>query len=630
MRTLLACLLFSLTALAQAAGWPAYGGTVAGTRYSSAKQITPANVTHLQVAWTFHTGELARVAQLDPNAQAFVKSKAAFEATPILHHGVLYLSTPLDWVFAIDARSGRQIWSFDPHLSHLDYSEMSSRGVAFWQGSGHGACSERIFIGTLDARLIALDARTGKACVDFGTDGAVNLTQGVQVVNPGQYQITSAPTVIGNRVVVGSSMGDNRAVTLALGVVRGYDVRTGKLLWSWDPLPWALHQHPRTGAANAWSTIAADPAHGLVFVPSTSPSPDYYGGKRLGNDADADSVVALRASDGKKIWAFQLTHHDLWDYDVAAEPLLFTWKDGTPAIAVTNKTGNVFVLNRLTGKPLTPVTEHPVPQSNVPGEQTSSTQPFSALPPLAPQTPLTPKTIFAINAADRAWCEARLQGVRNQGIYTPPSLEGSLYEPGNVGGVNWGSAAYDPVRHLYIADVNNLIAYARLIPRAEYVKANHGLHNRIYSDFGRQSQTPYGMVRGFLLWQGKVPCNQPPWGMVVAEDLYTGKLAWRVPLGTLIPGMHTGSPNLGGPIVTAGGLVFTAAAMDDTLHAYDSATGKSVWQTALPAGGNATPMTFMLDGRQYVVICAGGHGKLHTKLGDSVIAYALPSATLKR
>lgn len=631
MRTLLVCLLFSLVAIAQSAGWPAYGGTVAGTRYSTAQQITPANVTQLQVAWTFHTGELARIAQLDPHAQAFVKSKAAFEATPILHHGVLYFSTPLDVVFAIDARTGKAIWRYNPDLHRgFDYSEISSRGVAWWQGAGHGVCAQRIFMGTLDARLIALDARTGKRCIGFGDYGVVHFSRDVDLRDAGNYELTSPPTVIGNRVVIGSSIGDNGAVSLARGVVRAYDVRSGKLVWTWDPIPWALHQNPRTGAANAWSILAADPAHGLVYVPTGSASPDYYGGLRPGNDADADSVVALNAATGKKVWAFQLTHHNLWDYDVAAEPLLFTWKDGTPALAVTNKSGNLFVLNRLTGKPLIPVTERPVPQSDVPGEHTSPTQPFSALPPLAPQTPLTPQTIFAVNAQDRAWCEKQLQGVRNQGIYTPPSLQGSLSEPGNVGGVNWGSAAYDPVHHVYIADVNNLVAYARLIPRALYEQANHGLHNRIYSDFGTQRQTPYGMVRGFLLWQGKVPCNQPPWGMVVAEDLYTGKLAWRVPLGTLIPGQHTGSPNLGGPIATAGGLVFTAAAMDDMLHAYDSATGKSVWEASLPAGGNATPMTYMLDGRQYVVICAGGHGKLHTKLGDSVIAYALPSATLKR
>ncbi|MGH9413121.1 MAG: PQQ-binding-like beta-propeller repeat protein, partial [Terriglobales bacterium] len=409
MKVLLFCLALIATAAAQSAGWPAYGGTTAGTRFSSAKQITPANVSRLQVAWTFHTGILARIARLDPEAKAFVKSKAAFEATPILHGGVLYLSTPVDSVIAISARTGKELWRYDAHLQRDNYSEMSSRGVAWWQGKSKGACSQRIFIGTLDARLIALDAKTGKPCADFGGSGTVNLSAGMDVQQPGQYQITSPPTVIGNRVIVGSSIGDNRAVTLARGVVRAYDVRSGKLAWAWDPIPWAQHQHPRTGAANAWGVIAADAAHGLVFVPTGSPSPDYYGGKRLGNDADSDSVVALRASDGKKVWAFQLTHHDLWDYDVAAEPLLFTWKDGTPAIAVTNKSGNVFVLNRLTGKPLLPVSERKVPQSDVPGERSAPTQPFSTLPALVAQAPLNPNHVFAINAQDRAWCGAQIR-----------------------------------------------------------------------------------------------------------------------------------------------------------------------------------------------------------------------------
>lgn len=629
MKKVLVLLLLAACAAAQTAGWPAYGGTVAGTRFSAARQITLANVAQLQVAWTFHTGELAEIAKLDPQAQAFVKSKLAFEATPILHRGVLYFSTPFDRVFAVNARTGKQLWVFNPHLARLDYSEMSSRGVAWWQGPGSSPCSARVFIGTLDARLIALDASTGQPCADFGSRGTVNLTSGADVVEPGQYQITSPATVIGDRVVIGSSMGDNRAVTLGRGIVRAYDVRTGKLIWTWDPIPWALHQNPRTGAANAWSVIAADPAHGLVFVPTGSPSPDYYGGKRLGNDADADSVVALRASDGKKLWAFQLTHHNLWDYDVASEPLLFTWSDGTPAVAVTNKSGNVFVLNRLTGKPLVAVTERPVPQTDVPGERTSPTQPFSALPALAPQVALTPDHIFAVNAADRAWCEAQLKGVRNLGIYTPPSLQGSLSEPGNIGGVNWGSMAFDPLRHLLIANVNNIVAYARLIPRAQFDQSGHGLSgNRISGEFAPQRQTPYGLFRTFLIWPGpgnlRVPCNQPPWGTVTALNPFTRKIAWQVPLGTLMPGRMTGSPNLGGPMVTASGLVFTAATFDDTLRAFATSTGKLLWQAHLPAGGNATPMTYELNGRQYVVIAAGGHGKLPTKLGDSLIAYALP------
>lgn len=623
-------MLFALTlaaatlAPAQTVGWPAYGGTAAGSRFSSARQITPANVDQLRPAWTYHTGVFAG---LDPETLKAVQEKAAFEATPILHDGVLYLTTPLDQVIALDAATGRERWRYNPHLKRLGYSEMSSRGVAWWSDGGSGACSSRILYGTLDARLIALDAASGKACADFGEGGTVDLTRGVDLRDPGNYQITSAPMVIGDRVVVGSSIGDNRAVSLERGVVRAFDVRSGKMVWNWDPIPWALRQKVRTGAANAWSTISADSEHGLVYVPTGSASPDYYGGERPGNNADADSVVALRAADGKRIWAFQLTHHNLWDYDVAAQPLLFAWKDGTPAIAVTNKSGNVFVLNRLTGKPLVAVTERPVPQSDVPGETTSPTQPFSALPALVPQATPGVDQVFALNPASRAVCESVIKQSRSQGIYTPPSLQGTLTAPGNIGGVNWGSAAYDPARHLFIANVNNLVAYAKLIPRADYTmkyRMGQAVPNRISGEYAAQQQTPYAMYRTFLFaTDPHLPCNQPPWGSVVALDLFTGKIAWSVPLGTWIPGQHTGTANLGGPIATAGGLVFTAAAMDDKLRAFDSATGKEIWAADLPAGGQATPMTYMLNGKQYVVICAGGHGKLGTKLGDAVIAYAL-------
>ncbi|MGH9482068.1 MAG: pyrroloquinoline quinone-dependent dehydrogenase [Terriglobales bacterium] len=614
MKTLGLTLLLGAALAAQSAGWPAYGGTVAGARYSAAAQITPANVSQLKLAWTAHTGALE-------GASDFVKSKAAFEATPILDQGVLYLTTPLDQVIALDAASGALKWKYDPHLAREDFSEISSRGVALWRGP-NGA--KRVFVGTLDGRLVALDGATGEPCSDFGKKGQVDLTQGVDLRDPGNYQVTSPPTVVGDRVIVGSSIGDNRAVSLEKGVVRAYDVRSGKLVWSWDPIPWAEKQTPRTGAANAWSAISADPARDLVFVPTGSASPDYYGGLRPGDDADSDSVVALRASTGAKVWAFQLTHHDLWDFDVAAQPLLFTWKDGTPAIAVTNKSGNLFVLNRLTGKPLVAVTERPVPQTDVPSEHTWSTQPFSALPPLTPQLAPRADQVFALTPADRAWCQAQIQGARNDGIYTPPGLRGSVTEPGNVGGVNWGSAAYDPVRHLYIANVNTVIAYAKLIPRAEFGTAwDNREKNRMTGEFAPQRQTPYAMYRNFLLANGKTPCNPFPWGSIVAMDLYAGRIAWSVPLGSLIPGQATGSPNLGGPIATAGGLIFTAATMDYKLRAFDTATGREVWEAPLPAGGQATPMTYMLNGKQYVVLCAGGHGKMGTKLGDSVLAYAL-------
>ncbi len=347
------------------AGWPTYGNNPGGTRYSPAKQIGRGNVAQLKVAWTYRTGALPHDEELD--------KKAAFEATPILVDGKLFLSTPYDHVIALNAASGAKVWEFDPKLE-LPYgsSEVTSRGVSAWRDStakSGRACALRIFIGTLDARLIALDGATGKPCADFGSGGEIDLTNEVKLRDPGDYQVTSAPAVYKDLVITGSSEGDNRAVTLERGIVRAYDARSGKLRWTWDPIaPWAYQTTPRTGAGNAWSTISVDEEHGLVFIPTGSASPDYYGGFRKGDNKWANSVVALRASTGEFVWGFQVVHHDLWDYDVASQPALFAWKNGTPAIAITTKMGRVFVLNRLNGEPLLPVEERQVMKSDIPGK----------------------------------------------------------------------------------------------------------------------------------------------------------------------------------------------------------------------------------------------------------------------
>ena len=360
------------------AGWPTYGNDPGGTRYSPARQIDRGNVAQLKVAWTYRTGALPYDEDLD--------KKAAFEATPILIDGKLFLSTPYDHVIALNAVSGTKLWEFDPKLEHPHgFSEVTSRGVSAWRDesakAGKGqACAWRIFIGTLDARLIALDSETGRPCLDFGTGGEVDLTTDVKMRDPGDYQVTSAPAIYKDLVITGSSEGDNRAVTLERGIVRAFDVRTGKLRWTWDPIaPWAYQNTPRTGAGNAWSTLSVDAPRDLVFIPTGSASPDYYGGFRKGDNKWANSVVALRASTGEFVWGFQVVHHDLWDYDVASQPTLFAWKDGTPAIAITTKMGRVFVLNRLTGAPLLPVEERSVLKSGIPGEESWPTQPASAI-----------------------------------------------------------------------------------------------------------------------------------------------------------------------------------------------------------------------------------------------------------
>ena len=600
--------------------WPTYANDAGGTRYSPLAQIDRSNVTQLKVAWTFHTHALDQENELN--------HKAAFEATPILVQGKLFFSTPYDHVIALNPQTGEKIWEFDPKLE-LPYgaSEVTSRGVSVWRSSTAKRgepCALRIFVGTLDARLIALDAATGKPCADFGTNGEIDLTSGVRLRDPGDYQVTSAPAIFKDLVITGSSIGDNRAVTLERGIVRAFDVRTGALRWSWDPIaPWANQTTPRTGAGNAWSTISVDAEHDLVFIPTGSASPDYYGGIRKGDNKWANSVVALRASTGAFVWGFQVVHHDLWDYDVASQPTLFAWKDGTPAIAITTKMGRVFVLNRLTGAPLIPVEERPAPASDIPGEEASPTQPFSIS--VVPEK-LAVEDAWGSTPEEKKWCADEISAVRNEGMFTPPSTRGVIVFPSNVGGVNWGSSAYDASRHLLYMDTNRLPIYVRLIPRDEFdaQRKSASEQDRLHGEFARQTGAPYAMFRTPLLSPKGTPCNAPPWGTVAAVDLFTGKKVFDVPLGTYLPGATTGTVNLGGPMVTAGGLVFTGASQDGYLHVFDSDSGKDLWKFDLPAGGQATPMSYSANGKQYVVIAAGGHGKLGTKQGDSVVAFTLP------
>lgn len=620
----LGCACLSLPAQAQngsTIGWPNYGNDPGGTRFSAGKQINRGNVSQLRVAWTYRTGAL--------DFKTDLIHKAAFEATPILVENKLLLSTPYSHVIALDPEAGTKLWEYDAHVNlDQNYSEVTSRGVSAWidekKKSGE-PCRLRIYFGTLDGRLMALDGETGKPCADFGSNGQIDLTKDVELAKEwtGGYEVTSAPAIYKDMVIVGSSIADNWKVDTERGIVRAFDARTGVLRWTWNPTPWADQTKPRTGASNAWSTISVDVEHDLAFVPTGSSSPDYYGGIRKGDGKWADSVVALRASTGELVWGFQVVHHDLWDYDVASQPLLFSWKDGTPAIAVNTKMGHVFVLNRLTGAPLLPVEERPVPQSDVEGEQSSPTQPFPTIA-LVPER-LTAEDFWGPTSEDAKWCKEKVESLRSEGIFTPPSLKGTVVYPGNVGGVNWGSAAYDPERHLVFANTNRLVAWVKLIPREKYdSETNQQQDNRIYGEFGRQKGAPYGIYRSFLFSPSKLPCNAPPWGTTAAVDLFTGKKAWDEPLGTVIPGKETGSINLGGPMATAGGLVFTSATMDLYLRAFDSETGKELWKYQLPAGGQATPMTYTMKGKQYVVIAAGGHGKMGTKQGDYVVAFALP------
>jgi quinoprotein glucose dehydrogenase len=412
----------------QPEGWPVYGGTLAGQRYSSERQINSNSVAGLRTAWEFHTHDLDR-----PSATG--NPRAAFEATPVLWNNTLYFDTAFDAVFAINAATGKLLWSFDPQVnregnsgSHINI--VTSRGVSLWHAkkTRPGVCGrDVVLVATLDRRLIARDATTGAACPSFGEAGTVDLSQGVELADKELYEFTSPPTVVGDTIILGSTVADNHQTFAASGAVRGFDAVTGRQKWSWDPVRWTEGQHPRTsGSGNAWSVLSADPEHDLVFVPTGSASVDYFGGTRLGDNRDADSIVALRASTGERVWGFQLVHHDLWDYDTPSEPVLFTFRKSVPAVAVVTKTSMVYVFNRLTGEPLYPIEEKPVPHSKLPGEQAWPTQPFSTLPSLSP-TSFTIADLHLHNADDQKFCIDILRGLDNEGLFTPPSSKGAWY-----------------------------------------------------------------------------------------------------------------------------------------------------------------------------------------------------------
>lgn len=617
--------------------WPSYGNDPGGMRYSPLSQINRENVATLKVAWIFHTGDVS-----DGSRD---RKRSGFEATSIFVDGTLYFTTPFNRVIALDPETGKQRWAYDPVIDQtLDYGDgLVNRGVATWLDpvrSSNQPCRRRIYEATQDARLISLDAATGKPCMDFGNNGQIGL-RSVPGYRAGWYHMTSPPIAIDDLVIVGSAIDDNQRAAMPAGVVRAFDVRTGALRWSWDPIPNAENAttgqgkdlQRGAGAANAWSIMSVDVQRDLIFVPTGSASPDYYGGLRPGDNKWANSVVALHAKTGEIAWGFQLVHHDLWDYDTASPPLLTTLRHNGKDVAVViqgNKTGLLYVLNRDTGTPVFPVEERRVPQSDVPGEFASPTQPFPVGPPaLAPQK-VSVDDAWGTTTQDRETCRNWIRGLRNEGIFTPPSLQGTLAVPGHLGGMTWSGYAFDPPHSLLVVNTNNFVAKIKLIPRSDFWRDELRTED---GDYAPQTGGPYGLFRRFLQSPSDLPCTAPPWGMLAAVDMTEGKLRWQVPLGSMqdFGGKQApvppGSVSLGGPIVTAGGLVFIAGTFDPFIRAFDVETGKELWKAQLPYSGHATPMTYRLstNGKQYLVIAAGGHPKItEESLGDALVAFTLP------
>lgn len=629
--------------------WPQAGGARGGGHYSDVTQITKANVADLEIAWTHRSGDYHEGGNTIDGVVEGEPFQTSLQVTPVLFNDMLYYCTPYNRVFAIDPNTGAERWSYDPEVAEENRGG-PCRGVATWTSSlvaAGAACHTRILTGTVDGRLIALDAKSGQPCEDFGNDGTVNALEGLGEHPLGEYKLTTPGGIIGDLIVIGGAISDNLKTTVPGGVVRAYDLNTGELAWFWDPIPPGQapvlegdEQKYQRGTSNVWSYISTDEELGLVYVPTGNSSPDYYGGHRDGLDYYSSSIVALDAQSGEVRWHFQTVHHDIWDYDLPAQPTLFDVTiDGVvvKALAQTTKMGHVFVLDRTNGEPVYGVEERAVPQGAVAGDFTSPTQPFPIRPRNLVNTDFAADDVWGFTPWDRGACRDMMQSIRSEGLFTPPSEQGSIHFPSAVGGQNWGGPAVDPERELLIVNSLHMASIIQLVPRAQCeVAKTKRLEDPLgskYSMVEESAGTPYCDVR----WMGffsplEVPCTPPPWGTIAAIDLQAGEVVWQVPLGTtrdLAPfplWFIDGVPNMGGPITTASGLTFIAATSDHFLRAFDSETGDELWKGRLPTGGQATPMTYRTgsDDKQYVVIAAGGHWALGTPPSDHIIAFALP------
>ena len=628
--------------------WQHYGGGPGGSQYSSLTQINRDNVGGLQLAWTYRTGDLERHPDRRP--------LAALNVTPILVPKAagqsLVLCSAMNRVIALDPTTGKERWVYDPKIEMGPQgNKFLCRGVAYWEDTAATAgaiCRHRIFTGTKDLRLIALDAVTGRPCAGFGAGGTVDIRPDIYTdtakLNVGDVQFSAPPVTVADLVIIGGA--DNTKFWRAdspRGEVRAFDARTGALRWKFDPLPhdapdpaalgWTRDALAQTGGGNVWSMMSVDPERGLVFLPTATAAPNNYGGLRPGDNRYANSVVALRAADGSVAWHFQIVHHDVWDLDLPAQPILVDLeRDGrqVPVVIQLTKQGLIFVLNRETGVPVFPVEERPVPTDGVPGEVLSPTQPFPVRPAPVGATKYTADDAWGFTVFDRAACRQKLKSFGRAGLYEPPSLDGTLLI---ASANNWGGAAWDPQRQLLVLPVTQAPIFTRLKRTADVTPEE--LNKPRMGPIGPpmpMAGTPYSFEFGPVLSPLFSPCTPPPWGELLALDLRgdTGT-AWRFTLGTLDKLMPVplplpfGTPLSGGPTITAGGLVFIGASADEKFRAFDVETGAKLWEVATPASALATPMTYEVDGRQFMVVAAGGHIVTGFRnVSDYVVAYALP------
>jgi quinoprotein glucose dehydrogenase len=617
--------------------WKEYGRDPGGTRFSPLTEITAANVQSLTRVWSYRTGVMG------PDA-------LTFEATPLKIGDRLYLCSSGSVVIALDADDGHEIWRFAPKVDLTGVYVNTCRGVAYFKATNDATpCAERLFTTTPDLRLIALDLETGTPCRDFGENGIVKLGVGLGSVDPGVHQVTSAPQVVLGRVIVGGKINDNRNVDMPSGVIRAFDAITGALAWAWDmgspgvAMSGGIYTR---STPNSWAPMSVDEQLGLVFLPTGNASPDYFGGyRRPFDDLYSSSVVALEAVSGRVRWSFQTAHHDLWDYDVPAQPTLVDLKNGEKAVLVGTKRGELFMLDRRNGQPLARVEERGVPQHGVPEERLALRQPFSVgMPSFAGVAP-TEARMWGLTIFDQLWCRIKFRQARFEGTMTPLETQRfSVIWPGFMGGFEWGGVAVDVDRDVMIVNTNNVSNYDRLIPRDEYAKidVHHARSRTPAARYSPQTGTPYAVDVEPFLSPLDVPCTQPPFGTLAAVDLTTRRVIWSKPFGTTagsgplglrshLP-LPMGVPNLGGAVATRGGIFFIGASQDSFFRAYETTTGRELWRVALPAGGQATPMTYWSSkgNRQLVVIAAGGHAGIRANKGDYLVAFALPPSAKAR